>query len=736
MDRSSKIILVLFPVAIICGILYVHHHAQLRDRIKTPLDAPKIIDPLATSAAMDPHRFWGSYRSGLYFGLKTRSPQSPVVGLMWMQQFGEEMPPPLRHWCDQGDRLPMYGWVAHDGANFGLHEILDQFYTVSTDFVKHPGGSHGGDWSARIRVNPRVQNAIISLYFYMALDGSGYVSQDIKASRLQSISGNSVDLGNFELKFPKSEKKGVKYDYLVTHAPSLAVLKETVGRNLVLKQWDNSKSIQYIALAGHRLPQNIEDPNFIKFENTFHLKQKGFDAEHFGFAQAMLSNMLGGIGYFYGSSKVQSPYNKEPIEYWPAALYTAVPSRSSFPRGFLWDEGFHNLLIFKWDQEFSMDIIGHWLDLMNTEGWIPREQILGDDSRARVPDEFIVQHNSNANPPTLFLPLQTIVKRLIKSTDPKHRVYLENLFPRLKAWYKWFNTTQQGPLPLSYRWKGRNADAIKEINPKTLTSGLDDYPRASHPTDQERHLDLRCWMALASNVMMDIAQTLGQPYAEYEATYNLLTDNDLLDTLHWSERTQRYSDFGLHTDAVKLERPKVKNLQPGQRPPQLDKQRVVKKDPKYQFVDSTFGYVSLFPFLLRILQPESLKLGRVLTDLQDPSLLWTQFGLRSLAKTSPLYKKHNSEHDPPYWRGSIWININYLAVKALHHYAEEIGPYQNRARSIYQELRTNIINNIYKQYRSTGFIWENYDDVTGKGQGVHPFTGWSALVVAIMAEEY
>lgn len=28
-------------------------------------------------------RYWGTYRPGNYFGLKTREPYSPVMGLMW-----------------------------------------------------------------------------------------------------------------------------------------------------------------------------------------------------------------------------------------------------------------------------------------------------------------------------------------------------------------------------------------------------------------------------------------------------------------------------------------------------------------------------------------------------------------------------------------------------------------------------------------------------------------------------
>ena len=32
----------------------------------------------------------------------------------------------------------------------------------------------------------------------------------------------------------------------------------------------------------------------------------------------------------------------------------------------------------------SQDVLAHWLDLMNLDGWIPREQILGDEARSKV----------------------------------------------------------------------------------------------------------------------------------------------------------------------------------------------------------------------------------------------------------------------------------------------------------------------------------------------------------------
>ena len=112
-----------------------------------------------------------------------------------------------------------------------------------------------------------------------------------------------------------------------------------------------------------------------KFEEKFKLKEKGFSSSAIIMAQCALSNMVGSIGFFTGQSIVTSINNKEPVLYWESNLYTGVPSRSFFPRGFLWDEGFHNILISHWDLDITKDIIGHWLDLMNVEGKIKHNNI-------------------------------------------------------------------------------------------------------------------------------------------------------------------------------------------------------------------------------------------------------------------------------------------------------------------------------------------------------------------------
>jgi mannosyl-oligosaccharide glucosidase len=87
----------------------------------------------------------------------------------------------------------------------------------------------------------------------------------------------------------------------------------------------------------------------------------------------MFSNLVGGVGYFYGEHVVDRSNDPAYLEEnegfaeqsaearnlgnvqveGPYELFTSIPSRPFFPRGFLWDEGFHLLPVADWDMDLA-----------------------------------------------------------------------------------------------------------------------------------------------------------------------------------------------------------------------------------------------------------------------------------------------------------------------------------------------------------------------------------------------
>ena len=175
------------------------------------------------------------------------------------------------------------------------------------------------------------------------------------------------------------------------------------------------------------------------------------------------------------------------------------------------------------------------------------------------------------------------------------------------------------------------------------------------------------------------------------------------------------------------------------------------------------GYVTLFPLLLTLLGPnEEAQLNALLDLMLDPRQLWSPYGVRSLSASDLFYRQANAPGDEPYWRGAVWMPVNFLALRALKHYASPPPTQQLqdaaeaeegvaassaaaafvgektrlRCARAYAELRTNILDLVLGQWSKAGSIWEHYDDETGLGLRSHPFTGWTALVLNVMAEEY
>ncbi|KAJ0972621.1 hypothetical protein J5N97_020580 [Dioscorea zingiberensis] len=756
--------------------------ARMARRSVTPLHAPKMMDLPQFQGEHRESLYWGTYRPHVYLGIRARTPRSLIAGLMWLGiKNGQYF---LRHVCDDSDELSTYGWTDHNGRDYGRQVLVDHSISLTTSFLKdrQNGSGYGGDWAVRVNVKNRdsdeAKQDTIHLFFYMADEegnsiGIGKDNDNFDGSTLLTF-GSRKDVGRWELHLESMDDLEIHYSGFKTpHMHNLTELVQgalafharRTGRLLLPDAYESSSNVvvfQIIAklqsklditfisgtgLKSSRVEERINQLRGMKLTSRLEEKQKDFeerynsvfklkdkvDSEALVVGRAAIGNLLGGIGYFYGQSKISIPKGfslkngDKFISYWPAALYTAVPSRSFFPRG-------AGISVFAWTSS------GHWLDLINIDGWIPHEQILGAEALSKVPEEFVAQHPTNGNPPTLFLALHDLANGLKErkfSTKEATEVFafLDRAYIRLGTWFQWFNTTQSGKALNTFYWHGRDNTTTKELNPKTLSSGFDDYPRASHPSDDERHLDLRCWMLLAANCMHSIAEFLGANGGlekEYEIMAKGLQDFEILNQMHLDDVSGAYFDFGNHTEKVRLRWRDVGVDYHVKR----ELVREVLEKPQLTLVPH-IGYVGLFPFMMGIIPPASSILGKQMDHISNRSTLWTDNGLRSLSRTSSLYMKRNTEHDPPYWRGPIWINMNYMILSALHHYSQEDGPYKIRVKAIYDELRSNLMRNIVRNYYETGFLWEQYDQTNkGKGKGAHPFTGWTSLVLLIMAEAY
>ncbi|KAK4505077.1 hypothetical protein PRZ48_003040 [Zasmidium cellare] len=465
------------------------------------------------------------------------------------------------------------------------------------------------------------------------------------------------------------------------------------------------------------------------------------DNKYLSFSKSLFSNLYGGIGYFYGDQVIDRSYAPEYEEenegFWeeaeeargrnqqklegPYELYTSIPSRPFFPRGFLWDEGFHLLPILDWDAEVVMQILSSWFNTMDEDGWIPREQILGHEARSKVPQEFQVQYPHYANPPTLFMVIEALLDKIegkagsgaalsqqtlgnvagnVLATPDSVKAWLKQLYPLLQRNFEWYRRTQWGDLKTydreafsskeAYRWRGRTPRHI-------LTSGLDDYPRAQPPHPGELHVDLMSWMGLMSRNIHRVASFLGE--SDDESKYAKIAEaiRRNVDDLHWSKEHKTYCDATVD-----------------------DYEESVHVCHK--------GYISLFPFMAGLVASDNPHLKDVLDLIADEDELWSPHGIRSLSRQDELYGT-----DENYWRSPVWMNMNYLIVKELYNIAQQSGPQQKRAATMYSALRKNLVDTVYNSFQETGFAWEQYNPETGAGQRTQHFTGWTSLIVKIMA---
>lgn len=621
------------------------------------------------------------------------------------------------------------------GGRQTIHDPANRI-DITTEFIKFPGGEHGGSWAARIKGTPRADaspDLTTTVVWYNTLEGLGSV--EVARPNLEEtgipddvvFTGHTPDLGDFELRVTEGTGDHPRFDHAssadkpldrtLVHSSTVpddalwqikavlfAHMKSQIDELVPKYAQDNPPPPAQVYTIHHQPGQgnihlvqkvftgafefdvifssasapakitsddlstqikSVTDGFAARFADVFQPQPPFIKERYLDFSKSLFSNLLGGIGYFYGDSRVDRSYDEgydevnegfweeaaearqrhTPVNVRPSQLFTSIPSRPFFPRGFLWDEGFHLLPVIDWDVDTTLDIIRSWFNLMDDDGWIGREQILGPEARSKVPPEFQVQYPHYANPPTLFMVINSFLDKLDAGAAIKDKSYyrllanrdaalqyLRDLYPLLKRHYFWFRNTQAGDIKgydreafsskEGYRWRGRTPQHI-------LTSGLDDYPRAQPPHPGELHVDLISWMGMMTRAIKRIAVYLDESddAAEFAKYDEAILRN--IDDLHWSSKDKAYCDATID-------------------------------DYEEHALVCHKGYISLFPFLTGLVDKDSKRLGHILDLIADEEHLWSDYGLRSLSKSDDLY--HTGED---YWRGPIWLNMNYLAVVQL-----------------------------------------------------------------------
>ncbi len=728
-------------------------------------------------------KFEWSRHDGRHFGKQVLSDSSigidlttsfvahhPETNIVWIQKIGIQATRTISRTND--DTLPLYFYFGSDCADGGIRlaclsktQITNiEFFEFSgvDDFsgIQLIGRNHDSNWLVlSVATKGAESTSYVAVPSVDIDNGSAKLIKEASSSRRGRHSRHNKKGSDFNLFDEFGDLRNeirVLNDSVVANFVAFQITyKQDLEAYFVLQEISTEYSLeqaQHIALESlnssplQQQFDQLEANYLVDFERRFLTNSRGFspkDDKVLGLSddeiesvKVALSSLLGGLGYFEGVPSIEFSIKSEldlrnfgelqnnsnlNSNIGRVKLFTGSPSRTAFPRGFLWDEGFHQMVISHWDLDITFRVICDWLNAMylspipdesaSLMGWIPREMILGDDGARRVPGEFITQRATIANPPTFLLVLESLLNRLRDECDKSQQLcplvvhhentkivqFVSDIYPRLHYWIQWFRYSQQGELFGTFRWRGRSLGDNKVV-PNTLASGLDDYPRGLIPSFEERHLDLLCWMIKAYESMSRIEDAVSEyktsltqearniiDHSNYHEQLEYLKSN--LDQHHWSDKYRGYFDFGLVNEsavfvqevmfrcaakdlkdqpsAVDIYVP-ISLLQSGgsfcpQSHPKplyplgdgnggyLTREKVGADGFYMEFIPRV-GYVSIFPFILRAVAPSSPKLATLLDIMEDPSLLYTPYGLRSLATSDLFYLRRNAPGDAPYWR--------------------------------------------------------------------------------------
>jgi len=274
-------------------------------------------------------------------------------------------------------------------------------------------------------------------------------------------------------------------------------------------------------------------------------------------------------------------------------------------------------------------------------------------------------YETGTQPPGILTWATLLLHNRTRGAAPVDAAFLAGAYPVFARNNDWFYATRDPDGDGLCEWEGQD-------------SGWDTSPRWDNGTVEA--IDLNAWLCLDQQMLSQMASALGNASGAAYWAGRAEQTKALVRKSLWSE------ELGVYLDRLPKTKQLVETLTP-----------------------------ATFWAMLAGIATQEQAVRMVNATLDNPSVLGTPFPMPCVSKSDPRFQPTN------YWRGPVWVNVNYLTILGLRKY----GMTAKAARLREQTIDLVTRNPVPREY---------YNPLDGSGLGALNFQWTGALFVALVNE--
>lgn len=409
------------------------------------------------------------------------------------------------------------------------------------------------------------------------------------------------------------------------------------------------------------------------------------------------------------------------------------PGPRLYPHQWSWDSAFIALGYARYDQERAMQELRHLFDNQWTNGLLP--QIVFNPHFGEYFPGIDFWHAECSESAVCVYKTSGVVQPPIHATATLHvyrhavdraaaRTFLEKTFPRLMAWHDYLyrerDPKSEGLVYIRHPWEsGMDNSPMWDpillrmrLRPKEIPA----YRRVdTHAVSAEDRPEGAAYDRFAYLVRLFSERDYDEqriredcPFLVQDVLFNALLcqgERDLAEIA----RILKEDPSASEERALETARAMNRKLWDEEQASYLDFDLVSGQPIR---VYAAAGFLPLYAGI-----PDERRARRMLDGLRNSGFWFDEEGVIPV----PSYDRYGYGFSPSrYWRGPVWININWLLMRGLERYG-----FENEAA----RLRSTIIELV----RRAGFF-EYFDPLTGEGHGSDFFSWTAALFLDVMLD--